>query len=312
MRLASEISRALERGSPLVALETSVVAQGLPHPENLAAARACEEAVRGKGAIPAMVAVLDGVVRVGLSRSEVSRLAEGGARLLKLGSRDLASALAGRRTGGTTVSATCEIAAGVGIRIFATGGIGGVHRGVEEHLDVSQDLWALSRFPVAVVCAGAKSVLDLTRTLELLESLAVPVVGYCTGELPGFYARETGLPLDERVDGAEEAARLVAARLDELGQGGMLIAVPPPRRSALPRAEVEQMIAASLGVAAKAGVRGKALTPFLLSELARRSEGRTLAANVDLLANNCAVAAEIAVAYARGCRRPSDRRKPRG
>ncbi len=299
-RYSEEVRRAREQGLPLVAMETSVVAQGLPYPDNLASARACEEAARRAGAVPAPIAVVDGEVCIGLEESQMRRLAEGRERLLKLGSRDLAIAIARKATGGTTVSATCELAAAAGIRVFATGGIGGVHRGVAEHLDISQDLWALARFPVAVVCAGAKSVLDLPKTLEALESAAVPVIGVGTDELPSFYSRTSGLPLEHRVEDATGAARVLKARFDDLGQGGMIFALPPPEETALPRSEVELHIAAALAEADRQGIRGKAVTPFLLSEMARRTSGRTLRANLALLANNARFAGELAVAYAKG------------
>lgn len=298
-RLSEEVARALAEGRPVVALETSVVAQGLPSPENLRAASECEEAVREAGAVPAPVALLDGEVRVGLSAQELRRLAEGREALLKVGSRDLAVGVARGRSGGTTVSATCEVAAAVGIRVFATGGIGGIHRGVAEHLDISQDLWALSRFPVAVVCAGAKSVLDLPKTLEALEALAVPVIGVGASELPSFYSVSSGLSLEHRVDGAEEGAELMRARFDALGQqGGVVFALPPPEDTALPREEVEGHLSEALAAAEGQGVRAKAVTPFLLAELSRRTQGRTLRANLALLAHNARFAGRLASAYA--------------
>ena len=298
-RFSDEVRRARDAGAPLVALETSVVAQGLPYPENLGAARACEEAVRRAGAVPAPIAVVDGEVCIGLEDAQLRRLAEGRERLLKLGSRDLSVAIGTRATGGTTVSATCELAAAAGIRVFATGGIGGVHRGVAEHLDVSQDLWALARFPVAVVCAGAKSVLDLPKTLEALETVGVPVVGVGTGELPSFYSRSSGLALEHRVEDAASAARIARARFEALGQGGLLFTVPPPEEAALPRAEVELHIAQALAEAERQGVRGKAVTPFLLAELARRTGGKSLQANLALLVNNARFAGALAAAYAK-------------
>ncbi|MET0405297.1 MAG: pseudouridine-5'-phosphate glycosidase [Cystobacter sp.] len=299
LHFSEEVRRAREEGLPLVALETSVVAQGLPYPNNLEAARACEEAVRRAGAVPAPIAVVDGQVWVGLDEARMRRLAEGREPLMKLASRDLPVALAQGATGGSTVSATCEVAAAAGIRVFSTGGIGGVHRGVAEQLDISQDLWALSRFPVAVVCAGAKSVLDLPKTLEALEALAVPVIGVGTRELPSFYSRESGLPLEHQVGDADAAAAICRARFDTLRQGGVLFTVPPPEETALPRAEVELHIASALAEADRKGVRGKAVTPFLLSELARRTSGRSLRANVSLLVNNARFAGQLAVACAR-------------
>jgi pseudouridylate synthase len=282
------------RSGRLVALETSVLAQGLPYPRNLEAARRCEAAVREAGATPAAIAVIDGRLHVGLSDDETERLATG-KHLLKVGSRDLALAIATKATGGTTVSATCELAAHAGIAVFATGGLGGVHRGVAEDLDISQDLPALARWPVAVVCAGAKSVLDLPKTLELLETLGVPVIGVGTNELPGFYCRETGLALEHSVPNAKVAARVVEAR-QALGQGGLVFAVPPPESTALPRRAVETHLKAALALAKRRRVAGKAVTPFLLAEMVRRSGGRTLEANLALLENNARFAGQLAVA----------------
>jgi pseudouridylate synthase len=287
-RYSDEVRRAKDSGQPLVALETSVVAQGLPYPDNLAAARACEEAVRRAGAIPAPIAIVDGEVWVGLEDASLRRLAEGKEKLLKLGSRDLAVAVATRASGGTTVSATCELAAAAGIRVFSTGGIGGVHRGASEHWDISQDIAALSRYPVAVVCAGAKSVLDLPKTMELLETAGVPVIGVGTHELPSFYSRESGI---------------AHARFERLGQGGVLYTVPPPVEAALPRNDVELHIASALADAERQGVRGKAVTPFLLGEMAKRTGGKSLKTNLALLENNARFAGALAVAYARAAKR---------
>ena len=227
LRFSGEVARALKAHRPLVALESSVIAQGLPSPHNLSSALRCEAVIREEGAVPATTGVLDGELWVGLTEAQMRRLSKG-AGIRKIGSRDLSMAVADEASGGTTVSATCELAAAAKIRVFATGGLGGVHRGVAEHLDVSQDLPAIARFPVAVICAGAKSVLDLPKTLELLETLAVPVVGVGTTELPGFYTRHTGLRLEHDVTGAKEAARLCKVRFDDLGQGGVVFALPPP------------------------------------------------------------------------------------
>ncbi|HZI10307.1 MAG TPA: pseudouridine-5'-phosphate glycosidase [Myxococcus sp.] len=298
LRFSDEVRRAREAGQPIVALETSVVAQGLPYPDNLAAARACEEAIRRAGAVPAAIAVVDGEVCIGLEETAMRRLAEGKERLLKLGSRDLAVAIATRASGGTTVSATCELAAAAGIHVFSTGGIGGVHRGASEHWDISQDIAALARYPVAVVCAGAKSVLDLPKTMELLETAGVPVIGVGTSELPSFYSRGSGISLEHRVDDVAAAARIARARFETLGQGGLLYAVPPPEETSLPRNEVELHIASTLADADRQGVRGKAVTPFLLSEMAKRTGGKTLKANLALLTNNARFAGALAVAYA--------------
>jgi pseudouridine-5'-phosphate glycosidase len=297
LKHSAQVRAALKHGRPVVALETSVVAQGLPYPRNLEAARACEAIVREAGAVPAATAVIDGALYAGLTDAQLEGLARG-TGLLKVGSRDLAIAVATGRSGGTTVSATCEIAARAGIAVFSTGGLGGVHRGFEDDLDISQDLPAIARWPVAVVCAGAKSVLDLPRTLELLETLAVPVLGVGTRELPGFYSRETGLALEHDVPNPAAAARVIAARR-ALDQGGLIFAVPPPAQTALPRAEVERHLKAALALARRQKVHGKAVTPFLLGELVRRTKGRSLEANLALLKNNARFAAETAVALAR-------------
>ncbi len=290
---SAEVAAARRTLKPLVALETSVLAQGLPYPHNVEAAKRCEAAVRDEGAIPAPMAVIDGQLFVGLDAAQ-TRLLVTGKNLMKIGSRDLSIAVARKATGGTTVSATCEMAAEAGIFVFATGGIGGVHHG--DQFDISQDLAAIARFPVAVVCAGAKSVLDLERTLELLETLAVPVVGIGTRELPGFYTRETGLKLEHQVDDPSEAAEMIRARRD-LKQGGMVFTLPPPQKTALKQAEVDKHVKAALALAKKKKIEGKAVTPFLLSEMVERTKGKTLAANLALLENNARYAAKIAVAF---------------
>lgn len=299
LELGKKVKAALKQGRPVVALETSVLAQGLAWPRNLEAAKRCEEAIRRVGAVPAAVAVFEGKIHVGLSDPQTVALCKPGGHLLKLGARDLAPAIARKASGGTTVSATCEIAAAAGIKVFATGGIGGVHRGVLEQFDISSDLTAISRSPVAVVCAGAKTVLDLPRTLEALETLSVPVVGYKTDALPGFYIRSTGLPLEHRVDDPKTAAKMLQVRFDVLKQGGVVIAVPPPAKSALQRADVERHLRAAMAIGKARRVWGKAVTPFLLGELARRTKGQSVIANLDLLENNAAVAAEIAVELAK-------------
>ena len=292
---SAEVAAARRTLKPMVALETSVLAQGLPYPHNLEAAKRCEAAVREEGAVPAAMAVIDGLLHVGLDEEQTKRLSTSKG-LMKIGSRDLAIAVARKATGGTTVSATCELAAAAGIHVFATGGLGGVHRGVEDHMDISQDLPAISRWPVAVVCAGAKSVLDLPRTLEVLETLGVPVVGVGTNELPGFYSRETGLMVEHRIDDPKEAADMILARRD-LKQGGMIFALPPPAKTALKGSEVEKHLKAALAAAKKKKIEGKAVTPFLLGEMVARTKGKTLAANLALLENNARYAAKIAVAF---------------
>jgi len=296
--LSEEVRTARTLGLPLVALESSVLAQGLPYPENLTSQRACEAAVRGAGAVPAMVAMVRGRLCCGLSPEAVESLAKGEGQPRKVGARDLAPALAARASGGTTVSATCAVAGALGLGVFATGGIGGVHPGGMG--DVSEDLHALSRFRGMVVCAGAKSVLDLPRTLEALESLGVLVVGHRTAEFPAFYTPTSGLPLSHHVEDAAAAAELLRLHRDVLQQpGALLLCVPPPPEAALGAAELQVALRAAHGAAETRGISGQALTPFLLRHLAAATGGRALRANLALLEQNARVAAEVAVAYAR-------------
>lgn len=254
-----------------------------------------ETAVREEGAVPATVGLFEGRVVVGLTGSELERFAAG-EEVPKASTRDLAPAAAAGWTAGTTVSATARLAAAVGIRILSTGGIGGVHRGGEESLDISADLTELARSPVAVVCSGAKAVLDLSRTLEMLETLGVPVVGHGTDELPAFFARESGLPLAHRVDNAEEAAAVIRAHGSLGPVGGILFAVPPPAEVALDRLELEAWIERALADARREGVSGQAVTPYLLGRIAHLSAGRSVEANLALLERNARIAARIAVA----------------
>ena len=285
--VSREVVEALAARRPVVALETSIVGQGLPHPHNLRAARESEAAIREEGGVPASVAVLDGKVRVGLADSELERIASGA---VKVSSRDLGPAIAGDWVGATTVAATMRAAAMAGIRFFATGGIGGVHRGHPE--DVSADLDELGRTPVAVFCAGAKIILDIPLTLERLESLSVPVLGYGSDEFPGFYTRRTGCRVSARVDGPENAALVLRAAWDS-GSRGVVIAVPPPRELD----GAEEM--AALAARELSGVAGSEVTPRLLARMAELSGGRSLDLNVDLVVNNARVAARVAVAFAR-------------
>jgi len=290
-----EVAAALAARRAVVALESTVIAHGLPRPQNLAAARALEEEVRGLGSTPATIAIADGRAVVGADDALLVRLADDPG-VAKVSLRDLAPVLARRGLGATTVAATVEIAARAGINVMATGGIGGVHRGGERSFDESADLEAIARHPVCVVCAGAKLVLDLALTLERLETLGVPVVGYGTGELPAFYVRSSGLPLEHRVDDALAAARVAR---EQLARGaGIVIAVPIAAGDALDRREAEAEVARALQAAERQGVRGAALTPFLLGQLSDATGGRSLAANLSLLRANARVAAQIALALA--------------
>jgi pseudouridine-5'-phosphate glycosidase len=281
----------------VVALESTLVTHGLPPPRNLEAAMRAEAAVRGRGAVPATVAIRDGRILVGLAPDELQALAIA-TRPTKVSTRDLAAALGRPGWGGTTVSATMIAAHHTGIRVFATGGIGGVHRGGELSLDVSADLAELARTPVAVVCAGPKSILDVGRTLEVLESSGVPVVGWGTDEMPGFLSRASGWPVSERVDDAAQAAGLLA-RQWALGLGGVLFCVPLPEDVALPRDVAQAAIEAALRDAEATGIHGPASTPFVLARVAELTHGRSVEANLALIENNAGVAAEIAVALSR-------------
>jgi len=280
------VAGALEAGRPVVALETSILGQGLPAPHNLRAARGCEAAIRDEGAVPATVAVLDGRLRAGLTDDELERIASSS---VKVSSRDLGPALARHATGATTVAATMRVAAQAGIRFLATGGIGGVHRGHPE--DQSADLEEMARSPVAVFCAGAKIILDLALTLERLESLSVPVIGYGCDEFPAFYSAHSGCPLDVRVDDPVEAAAMLEAAWKS-GSRGAVVAVPPP--SELPEAEsMASQAARELGATS-----GASVTPRLLARMAELSSGRSVEVNVELVINNARVAARVARAFA--------------
>lgn len=293
--LSEEIQQGLQTGRPVVALESTVIAHGLPYPTNVETAQRMEEVIRQQGAIPATIAVLDGQLRVGVTESELFHLATAKG-IRKTSHRDLPIVVARGGDGATTVAATATVAAWAGIEVFATGGIGGVHR--EPAFDISNDLPTLASIPVAVVCAGAKSILDLRATLEWLETAGVPVIGYGTDEFPAFYSRRSGLPVDARVDKPEEAAAIIRAG-QELGlPGGTLITVPVPSNDELLPETLEKAITAAMAEAQARGIERSASTPFLLKWVARETGGASLKANVALLENNAAVAAQIAVALA--------------
>lgn len=293
LNLHPAVRAALGEGRPVVALESTVISHGLPWPENLETALAMEAAVRGAGTQPATIALLGGGVHVGLSEAEIEHLARASG-IWKVSRRDLPVAMAQGRDGATTVAGTMIAACWAGIRVMATGGIGGVHRG--DRSDVSADLPELARTPVAVVCSGAKAILDLPATLEWLETHGVPVVGYRTGELPAFYSRESGLALEARVDSPEEAAAIAGALWSGGLSGGMLLCAPCPEDAELPAGEVASAIERAVVEAAAQGVHGKKLTPFLLARVAELTGGRSKAANLALLRNNARVAAEVAAA----------------
>jgi len=294
--LSSEVAEALSTGRPVVALESTLLAHGLPRPANRAAADDVEAAVRAGGAVPATIAVLDGVPHIGLTADEVDLVcADPG--LAKLGVRDLPVAAALGLSGATTVSSTALLAAGAGIGVFATGGLGGVHRQAVDTFDESADLTALSRTSLLVVCAGVKSILDVPATLERLESLSVTVVGYRTTTFPGFYVADSGSTLEWSVSDAAEAARVFAARR-HLAPGAVVVANPLPLDEQLDPDLHDRVIAGALSAAEEAGIRGKGVTPFVLDHLHRASEGATLSVNVRLVLRNAELAGQIAAALA--------------
>jgi pseudouridine-5'-phosphate glycosidase len=300
MHVSAAVERALCSGEPVVALESTIVAHGLPWPANLEVARELEAAVRRGGATPATIAVVGGVCRIGLDDDALETLARDGARFKKAGATDLAVHVARGGDAATTVSATAALAARAGIRVFATGGIGGVHRG--DAWDVSHDLAALAREPIAVVSAGAKAILDLPRTLEVLETLGVLVVGHGTDELPAFYSRRSGLRLEHRVDDLDELARICDVRWRGLGQGGVLVATPIPAEAEIEAGVIAPVVDAALAEAAAGGVAGKALTPFLLARIAAATAGRSVVANRALAVHDAEVGAALATALAhRAC-----------
>jgi pseudouridine-5'-phosphate glycosidase len=294
LRLSDDVGEALAAGRPVVALESSLIAQGLPVPHNLETALAAEAAIRDVGAIPATTALEDGRLVVGADRALLERLADPERVVAKAGSRDLGPLLARGAIASTTVSATMRAAHLAGIAVFATGGIGGVHRGASSSFDVSSDIDELAATPVAVVSSGAKSILDLPATLEMLETRRVPVVGYGVAELPAFYSLSSGLPLSHRVDGPGEAAAAIGVHRSIPGAGGMLIVQPPPADLAIDAAEVDAWIAQALHDAEERRISGGAVTPHLLSFVARASGGRTLRVNIGLIVNNARTAGLIA------------------
>jgi pseudouridine-5'-phosphate glycosidase len=298
LRIADEVRDALDAGRPVVALESSLIAQGLPEPHNIRTALDAEAAVRAAGAIPATTAVEDGDLVLGLDQRMLERLADVSRPVAKAGSRDLGPLLAARATASTTVSATLRIGHMAGVRVMATGGIGGVHRDAALSHDVSADIDELAATPLAVICSGAKSILDLPATFELLETRRIPVVGIGVGELPAFYATSSRLPLAHRVESPGDAAAAVAEHLALPGAGAMLLVQPPPADVALDGDEVEGWIGEALERAARQQVHGAAVTPFILAHVADASGGRTLRANVALIVANAGTAGDIAVALA--------------
>lgn len=299
LNIGDEVAETIRAGGPVVALESTIITHGMPFPQNLDMAREVEAVIRDNGAVPATIAIMDGQMRAGLSDADLERLAREGHSAAKASRRDMAALLAKGQMAGTTVATTMMIAKAAGVRVFATGGIGGVHRGASETFDISADIPELARTQVAVVCAGAKSLLDIPKTLEMLETSGVPVIGYGTDAFPAFYVRDSGYPADHRFDTPAEVARMLQVQW-QMGMGGVLIGNPIPGDAEMDPEIIERHIAEAIGEADRQGITRKDLTPFLLQRIFEQTDGKSLVANIALVKNNAAVAAQIAVAFVAG------------
>ena len=296
--IAPEVKAAVEAGKPVVALESTILSHGMPYPQNLGFAAEVERIIRAEGAIPATMAIIDGRMKVGLSGGELELMCKG-ENVAKVSRRDLPILLATGGTGATTVASTMILASLAGIPVFATGGIGGVHRGAETTMDISADLQELAHTPVAVVCAGAKMILDIGLTLEYLETMGVPVLGYNTDQFPAFYCRKSGFGVDYTAKSAAEIAKIARTKWDLGLAGGMLIGNPVPEEYALDFDEMSAVIDKALAAAKEDGVRGKNITPYLLAHIVEYTGGRSLATNIQLACNNARLAAQVAVELAK-------------
>ena len=294
-----EVAEALAAGKPVVALESTIISHGMPYPQNVETALNVEAIIREHGAVPATIAVIGGRLKAGLSKDEIEYFGKKGLNIAKASRRDLAVLCARGEDGATTVTTTMIIAHMAGIKIFATGGIGGVHRGAETTMDISADLEELGQTPVMVVCAGAKSILDLGLTLEYLETKGVPVIGYGTEELPAFYTRQSGFKVDYRIDTTEELAKAFKTQNDLGFKGGMLVTNPIPEEYAMPLDTINAAIDQAIGECEAKSIHGKETTPFLLARVAELTGGNSLASNIQLVYNNAKIAAQTAAAYAK-------------
>ena len=292
--ISPEVKKALEEGKPVVALESTIISHGMPYPKNVETAMLVENTIRENGAVPATIAIIGGRLKAGLSPEEIEYLGKAGRKVAKASRRDLAGIVARKADGATTVTTTMIIAHMAGIKVFATGGIGGVHRGAETTMDISADLEELGSTPVMVVCAGAKSILDLGLTLEYLETKGVPVIGYGTDELPAFYTRKSGFGVDYRVDTPEELAAMFKAQLELGMKGGMLVTNPIPEEYSMDKAVIDAAIEKALTECKEQGIKGKETTPFLLAKVVELTGGDSLESNIKLVLNNATVAAKTA------------------
>ncbi|PKY93312.1 pseudouridine-5'-phosphate glycosidase [Facklamia hominis] len=296
LSLSKEVQEALDQGKAIVALESTIISHGMPYPKNVEMAEKTESIIRQAGAVPATIAIIDGKFKIGLEKEDLETLATA-KDVVKVSRRDLAEVIADKKIGATTVTTTMIGAHLAGIKVFVTGGIGGVHRGYQDHMDVSADLEELAQTPVTVVCAGAKAILDLPRTLEYLETKGVPVVGYQTDYLPAFFSSTSSYKLVSRADSPEEIAKRMKVS-DTLGlKGGLLVANPIPKEFEIPNEEIEKIIDQAIADEEVAGIKGKESTPFLLARIVELTEGRSLDSNIELVYNNAKLGAEIALAY---------------
>jgi len=295
VEITPEVKAALEAGKAVVALESTIISHGMPYPQNIQMAQKVESIVRSAGAVPATIALMDGKIKIGLTAQELEVFASSSG-VAKVSMRDLPGIIARKQLGATTVATTMYAAHLAGIKVFVTGGIGGVHRGFEETMDVSADLEELAQTDVVVICAGAKAILDLPRTMEYLETKGVPVIGYRTDVLPAFFTAKSDIPLVERADSPEEIAKIILAKDQLEMRGGMLVVNPIPEEYSLDHEIIDQVIEGAVQAAQEQGVSGKNITPFLLSEITKRTEGKSLEANLHLVYNNALVGGQIAAA----------------
>ena len=297
VRVNEEVKQALKEGRPVVALESTIISHGMPYPQNVETALNVERIVRENGGVPATIGIIDGVGIVGMNEEEIEAFGKKGQEIAKVSRRDLPIIMANKEWGATTVATTMILAALGGVEFFVTGGIGGVHRGAENTFDISADLEELARTNVTVICAGAKAILDLPKTLEVLETKGVPVLGYQTEELPAFYTRESGLKVDHGVKDAKEAAEIIKAKRELKLDGGVLIVNPIPEEDSYPSEEINKVIDEAIGEMDKKGIKGKDCTPFLLAKVAEMTGGKSLDANIKLVYNNAKVGTQIAKEY---------------
>ncbi|NJH80565.1 pseudouridine-5'-phosphate glycosidase [Staphylococcus hyicus] len=298
IELSQEVQDAKSNHRPIVALESTIISHGMPYPQNVQMAKTVEQIIRNQGAVPATIALIDGKVKIGLEDNELELLAKSD-NVAKVSRRDLAEVIAQKRIGATTVASTMICAALADIKFFVTGGIGGVHRGSEETMDISADLDELSKTDVTVICAGAKSILDLPKTMEYLETKGVPVIGYQTEELPAFFTRKSGVKLNSTANHVDDIASICKVKHDLQLEGGMVIANPVPEADQLDKAYIDTIINDAVKEAEKKSIRGKDSTPFLLSKIVEKTEGKSLATNIKLVENNAVVGAQIAVSYSK-------------